>query len=88
MRVPSVGWAFFGLAVLALTGYVLNRGIYIGSDTTAEREEIISGVSKRVYKKYCRYLHFAGVREDWRATEDFEADANNALCSMFYPISN
>jgi hypothetical protein len=32
MKVPPVGWAFFGLVVLILVGYVLNRGIVIWSD--------------------------------------------------------
>jgi hypothetical protein len=31
MRVPPVGWAFFGLAVALTAGYLLNRGVYIGS---------------------------------------------------------
>src|ERR1700694_2052307 len=32
MRIPTVVWAFFGLVVLVLVGYVLNRGIFVGSD--------------------------------------------------------
>jgi len=36
MRLPSVCWAFFGFAVLIPAGYVLDRGIFIGSDVQRE----------------------------------------------------
>lgn len=31
-RIPSVAWAFFGLAVMIYLVYLLNRGVYVGSD--------------------------------------------------------
>lgn len=31
-RVPSVAWAFFGLAVVIYLVYLLNRGVFVGSD--------------------------------------------------------
>jgi hypothetical protein len=31
-RIPSVGWAFFGLAVAIYLVYLLNRGVFVGSD--------------------------------------------------------
>jgi hypothetical protein len=31
MKLPSIGLAFFGLAVIVLIGHVLNRRLYIGS---------------------------------------------------------
>jgi hypothetical protein len=88
MRVPSVGWAFFGLAVIVLAGYVLNRGIYIGSDTRPARIAVADGINKTVYRKYCRFLHFTGVREDWMAGQSTEEEADKNLCSMFDRISN
>jgi hypothetical protein len=30
-RIPSVAWAFFGLAVVIYLVYLLNRGVYVGS---------------------------------------------------------
>ena len=30
-RIPNVGWAFFGLAVVIYLVYLLNRGVYVGS---------------------------------------------------------
>jgi hypothetical protein len=39
----KLGWAFFALAVFALVGYSLDRGIYIGSRTledTRERDRV------------------------------------------------
>lgn len=31
-RVPSVAWAFFGLTIAMYLIYLLNRGVFIGSD--------------------------------------------------------
>ena len=31
-RIPSVAWAFFGLAAVIYLVYLLNRGVYVGSD--------------------------------------------------------
>jgi hypothetical protein len=41
MRLPSVGWAVLsGLAVLILAAYVLDRGIFIGSEVQSELADI------------------------------------------------
>jgi hypothetical protein len=53
-----MGWAVFVLAVIALAGYVLNRGIYIGYTLTSYRV----GDSIFFLKK-CRYLHLNGADE-------------------------
>jgi hypothetical protein len=87
MRVPSVGWAFFGLAVVVLIGYVLNRGIFIGSDIQPDVYATSKGVGVQ-YKKYCRYLHFTGIREDFLTLSDTAEEADKSLCSMFDTISN
>ncbi len=36
----KLGWAFFALAVVALGGYSLDRGVYIGSRTLEDTSEI------------------------------------------------
>jgi hypothetical protein len=53
-----MGWAVFALVAIALAGYVLNRGIYIGYTLTSYR------VGNRAYfLKKCRYLHLKGIDE-------------------------
>lgn len=61
MRIPTVGWAFFGLAVAILIGFLLNIGIYIGADFATERS--LDG--KIFYSKNCRYLYLNGTRDIW-----------------------
>ena len=78
MRIPSVGWAFFGLAVLVLIGYVLNKGILVGANV---RQETMS--SGDMYVKYCSYLHFGGVGETYvESGKQFEA-VDGSVCPMF-----
>ncbi len=83
MKMPPVGWAFFGLAVLVLAGYVLNRGIFIGSDVRSSVHTSSTGYVT-LFQKHCRYLHFTGTSEDepvtWRQTS---AEAERHLCRMF-----
>jgi hypothetical protein len=79
MKIPSVGWAFFGLAVVILAGYVLNRGIYIGSYATSQRHS--SGMM--FYGKTCRHLHFTGITESSRTTSTTPEEAATRLCRMF-----
>ena len=82
MKFPPVGWAFFGLAVVVLLGYVLNRGIFIGSDVKPGIHNSTNGYVT-LFQKRCKYLHFAGVSENssfWKQTSD---DADAHLCAMF-----
>jgi hypothetical protein len=51
-RVPSSGWALFGLAVVIYLVYLLDRGVYVGS--------FVSQDGPRFYK-LCKYLHFTGI---------------------------
>jgi hypothetical protein len=53
-----MGWAVFALVAIALAGYVLNRGIYIGYTLTSYR------AGERAYfLKKCRYLNLNGTDE-------------------------
>jgi len=75
MKIPSVGWAFFALAVIVLIGYVLNRGIYIGSEVRR---------SPYGYAKHCRYLHFAGAKDGLAFfSEPTPEEADKKVCGMF-----
>ena len=83
MKVPTVGWAFFGLAVLVLAGYVLNRGIFIGSDVRQSTFKYRDGSSEQQYVKHCRYLHFTGIEDDAFWAKDSYERADSELCRMF-----
>ena len=51
-RIPSVGWAFFGLAVVIYVVYLLNRGVYIGDVFKQDGSD---------YYRICKYLHLTGI---------------------------
>ena len=80
MKLPPLGWAFFGLTMIVLIGYVLNRGLYVGSTTNPKRLE--NGMA---YEKTCRYLYLNGVHEVWVAIELTRGAADRAFCP---PIKN
>jgi hypothetical protein len=44
----------------ASAGYLLNRGLYIGSTIDVSMRQ---GEGKFLYAKNCRYLYFTGVRD-------------------------
>ena len=77
-----VGWAFFGLAVVVLVGYCVNRGVYVGSS-------VLKDGPNGYYRKHCRFLFPSGTvvraRGGWFSAEQ----ANNEFCPLFYDsISN
>jgi hypothetical protein len=51
-RIPTVGWAFFGLAVVIYVVYLLNRGVYIGDDFEQDGNNCY---------RICKYLHLTGI---------------------------
>ena len=79
-----IGWAFFALAVVALLGYGLNRGVYVGS-------RIVQGqmgqapYATPTFGKQCRYLFISGVHEPKKQPGWFgRTDAENEFCRLFY----
>lgn len=58
MKVPTVGWAFFGLVVLLVAWHFLERGIFIGSSV-----QMIHRPYGEAYVHKCQYLYIDGVRE-------------------------
>jgi len=83
MRFPPIGWAFFGLAVLVLIGYVLNRGLFIGSEIDPIMLTLNNGSTLPQYTKRCRYLHFTGTSHHTLGLWDSSERANDDLCRMF-----
>jgi hypothetical protein len=57
MKLPPVSWAFFGLAVAMLLGYLLTIGIFIGTEVTTDPRS-----SPPLYAKECKYLYLNGIR--------------------------
>ena len=61
MRYLSARWALFGLAIVILVGYGLNRGVLIGS--RIETARLSDNYPVPFYKKHCRYLFFNGIQQ-------------------------
>jgi hypothetical protein len=60
MKLSSLGWPLLALAVIVVAGYLLNRGICIGSSIDVSMRQ---GEGKFLYSKNCRYLYLTGVRD-------------------------
>jgi hypothetical protein len=60
MTIRSLGLAFFALVVIALVGYGLSRGLYVGSAIDVSMRQ---GEGKFLYSKSCHYLYFTGVHD-------------------------
>ena len=63
------------LAGVVLVGYLLNRGVYVGSATVLNTA---SGLL--VYEKRCLYLHLTGVHEVRINAGLDEEDAESRFC--------
>jgi hypothetical protein len=83
MRLPFVCWAFFGLAVLIPAGYVLDRGIFIGSDVQRELGALDGRNVEYVYTRHCYYLSFAGIDELCTSSSTELRDTDRYVCQMF-----
>jgi hypothetical protein len=85
MEIPSARWVFFTLATLVLIGYVLSRGVYVGSyigQTAWDVQGPKGKVKQPYYSKHCHYLYFNGVRSAWANSSLNQTEAENASCSM------
>ena len=77
----KLGWAFFGLAVVAAVAYSLNRGVYVGSEVRLVSERSSNGLPW--YEKDCHYLFPTGVYSQWVSQEHTRKDAEVAFCRFF-----
>ena len=78
MRWSTVGRAVSALVVVVPVGYLLNRGVYVGSITMLDTA---SGLV--VYEKQCHYFHLDGVH-DVRVNAGLdEEDAQQRSCPPF-----
>lgn len=83
MRLLSSRWALFGLLVLLLAAWGLNRGILVGS--RIETAKLSDDYPVPFYKKHCRYLFFTGVQQVWTASESTREEAENISCKTLKP---
>ena len=83
MRLLSSRWALFGLLVLLLAVWGLNRGILVGSRIVTAK--LSDDYPVPFYKKHCRYLFFTGVQQVWTASESTREEAENISCKTLKP---
>jgi hypothetical protein len=70
-------------AVLIPAGYVLDRGILIGSEVQREPAAFDGRNAEYVYAKHCYYLHFAGIDELRTSSATEHRDIDRYVCQMF-----
>jgi len=79
MKRSLLGWLVFALAAIVLAGYVLNRGLYVGSVIDVSARE---GPGNLLYSKGCRYLHFDGVHGTIGVETRSRDQAEQASCAL------
>ena len=79
MRLSRAHWALLGLAVLLAAGYLLNRGVLVGS--RIETARLSDDYPVPFFKKHCRYLFFNGIQQVWTASESTREEAEKSSCA-------
>jgi len=77
MRWSTVSRAVLGLAFVVLVGYLLNRGLYVGSVTMLN-----SASGLLVYENRCHYLPLDGIGEVHIIAGLEEQDAQRTFCPL------
>lgn len=77
MRWSTVGRTVLWFAGGVLVGYLLYRGVYVGSNTVLN-----SASGLLVYEKRCHYLSLDGVRDVRINAGLDEQDAQRTLCPV------
>jgi len=78
MKLSPLRWPVFGLMVIVVIGYALDRGVYIGSTIDVSARE---GPENLLYSKSCRYLHFDGVHDTIGVERHSRGEAESASCA-------
>jgi hypothetical protein len=79
MRLSPTRWALLGVAVFLSAGYLLNRGVLVGS--RIETARLSDAYPVPFYKKHCRYLFFNGIQQVWTSSESTIAEAERSSCA-------
>ena len=77
MRRSTIGRVVLGLVGGLLIGYLLSRGVYVGSVTMLN-----SASGLLVYEKRCHYFSLNGVRDVHINAGLDEQDAQRAFCPL------
>lgn len=77
MRWSTVTRAVLTLAGVVLVGYLLSRGVYVGSNTILD-----SASGLLVYEKRCHYLYLNGIRDIRMNAGLDEEDAQRRFCPL------
>jgi hypothetical protein len=77
MRWSTVTRAVLTLAGVVLVGYLLSRGVYVGSNTILD-----SASGLLVYEKRCHYLYLNGVRDIRMNAGLDEEGAHRGFCPL------
>lgn len=78
-QIPNVGWAFFGLAVIILAFYALNRGLFVGSSIAVAYD----GGSRPFYHQTCHYLYLNGIEHEEGGRRETREEAEYR-CPILY----
>ncbi len=80
MKRSSLGWLTLGLAIIVLLGFLLHRGLYVGSAIDVSMRQ---GEGKFLYSKSCRYLYLDGVRNISAGSETPSREGAQAIsCAL------
>jgi hypothetical protein len=77
MRWSIISRAVLTLAGVVLVGYLLSRGVYVGSNTILDTA---SGLL--VYEKRCHYLYLNGIRDIRMNAGLNEEDTQRGFCPL------
>jgi hypothetical protein len=77
MRWSIVSRAVLTLAGVVLVGYLLSRGVYVGSNTILD-----SASGLVVYEKRCHYLYLNGIRDIRMNAGLDEEDTQRGFCPL------
>jgi hypothetical protein len=74
MKLPWIGWMFYGLAAIVVIGYIINGGLYVGSTIDFAR----GADGKPAYHTVCHYLYLDGAHQETTRTD-------RGFCPPFHP---
>jgi hypothetical protein len=77
MRWSIISRAVLTLAGVVLVGYLLSRGVYVGSNTILD-----SASGLVVYEKRCHYLYLNGIRDIRMNAGLNEEDTQRGFCPL------
>jgi hypothetical protein len=80
MKRSSLAWLIFGLTIVVLIGFLLSRGLYVGSAIDVSMRQ---GEGKFLYSKSCHYLYLNGVHDIGTGSETPSREGAKAItCTL------